>query len=364
MNKNKNKKFNIKKIIISILFICVLLLLVKINNNNIENFGVPTNHERPFVNVFGYEEKTKTGTQIEIVLLSHPFTRDSSWDQYNQYKNDKFLILGISSYSEFPKITSNKLDSISNPDDKAWKYDYMKVVKGWLHCFREPSKFIDEGIPKALISESDFCRYDTFKPDDKVKKIYDFIYLCPKDSETDDTKKNDCFGWVASNKNWTLALKCLKVLCGKFKLKGLLVGRKGCEMPKECDGLIETTNFLSQGELIDSYRKSKFILIPNKVDASPRVLVEALCCNIPILVNNNLLGGWKYVNNNTGAFFNDENDIDKGIKYILDNNNNFTPRKYYIENYGKENSGKKLKEFVETHFKKDIDVSKYDYLYI
>jgi glycosyltransferase involved in cell wall biosynthesis len=327
-----------------------------------ENFSVPTGHERPFVNIYGQKKNNKE--QLNIILLSHPFTRDNSWLQYNNYLRDKFLVLGISSYSEFPKITSNKLDSLHDPKNKAWTYDYMTVVKGWLHCFREPEKYIKTEIPKILISESDFCDYNLFKPNKEIKKIYDFIYLCPKDSESDSSKKNECFGWVATNKNWKLALHCLKILCGKYKLKGLLVGRNGCKLPEECKGLIETTGFLGQSELIKKYRQSKFIFIPNKVDASPRVLTEGLCCGIPVLVNYNLLGGWKYVNNETGAFFKTPEDMNIGIEFILNGleKNTLKPRDNFIKNFGKEVSGKKFKKFIIDNFSDYIDVSQYEYL--
>ena len=42
-----------------------------------ENFSLPTGHERPFVNVFNNDNK-----QLKIILLSHPITRDSSYEQY------------------------------------------------------------------------------------------------------------------------------------------------------------------------------------------------------------------------------------------------------------------------------------------
>ena len=73
-----------------------------------------------------------------------------------------------------------------------------------------------------------------------------------------------------------------KILSGKLGLKGMLVGRKGCKLPSNCTHLLETTGWLNQSELIDNFRKSqKFILVPNKTDASPRVLTEALCCDLP-----------------------------------------------------------------------------------
>ena len=64
------------------------------------------------------------------------------------------------------------------------------------------------------------------------------------------------------------------------------------------------------------YNKSKFIFLPNEKDASPMVLTEALASDVPTLLNKNILGGWKYINNETGEFFNDENDLDQLLKKL------------------------------------------------
>ena len=331
-------------------YLIAAFFIILLKKNMIETFGIPTDHERPFVNV--YSDK---GEQLKIVLLSHPFTRDSSWEQYKEYRRDGFLILGISSYNEFPLITTNKLDTLNNPEEKAWKnYDYMSLVEGWLHCFRDPKKYIKSEMPRILISESDFCNSEVYCPNRHIEKKYDFIYLCPKDSD------KNCDGWVSVNKNWELAKKCLEILCGSFKLTGLLVGRKGCQIPKVCDGLVETTDFLSQNELIKSYRQSRFIFIPNQSDASPRILTEALCCNIPAIVNYNILGGWKYINKKTGAFFKNETDISKAIEHVI--NFNTTPRDNFLNNWGEENTGRQFKKFIEENFSDKIDVSKHKYL--
>jgi hypothetical protein len=41
-------------------------------------------------------------------------------------------------------------------------------------------------------------------------------------------------------------------------------------------------------------------------DASPRIIVESLSLNIPVLLNKNILGGWKYINDETGHLFDPE----------------------------------------------------------
>ena len=37
--------------------------------------------------------------------------------------------------------------------------------------------------------------------------------------------------------------------------------------------------------------------------------MEALCLDLPIVVNKHIVGGWKYVNQYTGKFFSDASDV-------------------------------------------------------
>lgn len=347
-------------IIIALIIILVLVFInYKINNkgfiDNYENYDEVI-VERPFVNLYD-----NNGNKLNVILISKPFgfDEDKSKSTYLKLKENN-VILGITSYLEFPNVISNPFDDF-NEDYK--KHKYKEWCEGWLYCFRNPEDYFSEHIPKLLISESDFMDCYINKPKN-VEKIYDFIYICLKQDESSDV----CDDWATYNKNWQLGKKCLSIMCKKFKLKGALIGRKDCEIDSECDSLMHTTNMLSNDELKTYYDKSRFIFIPNVADASPRVLAEALLYNIPCLVNKNILGGWKYVNNNTGMFFNDENDIEDVLSIFLKNINNYTPRQFFLDNYGPVNSGKKLKNFIFTHFKdrlnrkeKDIDYLTIDY---
>ena len=64
-------------------------------------------------------------------------------------------------------------------------------------------------------------------------------------------------------------------------------------------------------------RRRRILFAPNLHDASPRVLAEALCLDVPILVNRHILGGWKYVTNATGAFFGGEHDVVDAVRVLL-----------------------------------------------
>jgi hypothetical protein len=345
-----------------LLILCLILLLGYlifniINCSNKENF---TTTKLPELNsgsiVSLYDDK---GTKLNVALIAQPFGYDSDYKTYLENIN-KYIYMGITSYMEFPYVPSNPLDNYvaeneidKNPKGSSYNYEmYYKICEGWLHCFRNPKEYLPSDKILSLVSESDFVNYNVLRPDD-TKKEYDFVYSCPKVD-----KNSHCDDWVSFNKNWALALKCLPILCLKHKLKGLLIGRQGCKLPDGCDKYIETTGWVDYFENIKLYRKCKFLFLPNVRDASPRVLTECLATGLPCLVNYNILGGWKYVDEEkTGTFFNDENDIDSSVTRLLANMSKYNPRQYIIDNYGPINAGKALKKLLFDNFKDRLNVN-------
>ena len=343
--------FSIHWVIFLLLIIGLCYCITKETRRTIELFtnDIPT-LPRPFVNL--YDDK---GQKINIICISHPFTRNTgtngSYEQYEEWKKKGIHFIGISSYSEFPGFVSNPHDSLSNQELDAWKkYNYMELCEAWLHCFRNPDQYITSTMPKALISESDFIN-EKFKEDPTMKKEYDFIYVCLKDNDKCDP------GWQSYIRNWEMAKKCLKIMCNKFHLKGLLIGRINCDVPENCKPNMTIKDFMPHGEFIKHYNKCKFIFIPNSVDASPRVLAEALCFNLPCLVNYNILGGWKYVVEETGEFFHDENDFESSLRTLLEKLPTYSPSVYFRQHYGNSHSGVQLRDFLAEHIT-DINFSK------
>lgn len=309
-----------------------------------------------------YDDK---GNKLNVTLISKPMFNNNDFKQLLVNKPNK-IYLGITSYLEFPFTPTNPKDKyidikdLHNKNKEKDKYNpnyydmYLDICEGWLHCFRNPKKYIDTKKPLALISESDFINYKKIKPDKSIKKKYDYIYSCPKVNSN-----SGCDDWVSYNKNWELGKKCVKIM-SDIGLKGLLVGRKGCDVPKNCD----TTGWVEYSKMLKLYQEAKFVFLPNEADASPRVLSECLSLNIPCLINKNILGGWKYVNNKTGQFFTDENDIKKNVNIIMKNLPNYSPRQYIINNYGPINSGKKLKTFLFNNFRNKLNVKENNVKYV
>ena len=313
--------------------------------------------KRPFLNVY-----TDTDKLLNVVFITHPFTRKECIKEYNKAVKRGTYFLGMSSYSEFPGAITNPHDILRDRFIDAWKYDYFKLTRGWCHCFKNPELYIPKDFNKSLISESDFINYinhDPTKPENTVEKQYDFLYICLKDNDKCEN------GWQSYNRNWDEAKKCLDIMCNKYKLKGLLIGRINCEVPLSCHHITELTDFQEYKVFIKNYPKCRFIFLPNLTDASPRVMTEAMCYNLPVLVNSNIIGGWKYVNSKeTGEEFTMDN-FEQKLDRFLNNLDNYKPREFIIKNYGPENSGKRLLEFVKLCFKSDelnIDLNKIKYL--
>ena len=370
-NKNKNSFFYKYKIYIGIIVVFSLATIISLtfyfkkknkdsfkstkkpNKNNPEYYKFSEHGLRNLV-----DEK---GNICSVILIVYPFTDKKKYENYLEAKSRGAKFIGCSSYINFPCITKNKYDITSNKNHESWKYNYFDLCFGWFHPFKNPDTCIPKDYPKALISESDFVRYENYNYNKDAEKEYDFIYICLKDNDKCEN------GWQSENRNWDLAKKCIDIMCSKYKMRGLLIGRINCELPPTCHNLMKTTDFINYSEFIKQYEKCRFIFVPNLLDASPRVLSEALCFNLPCLVNENILGGWKYVNNKTGMLFNDENDFENVLQTFLNKFDTFTPRDYFINNHGAQYEGKEIVSFIKKHvpnYKKEInlDLDKIEYL--
>ena len=343
----------------------LILIMMKLHNRDqlaIEGFTDKIERDengiikvkRPFVNIFD-----QSGRRLNVILVSKPFSGDKEFNLCQEYKKDNILV-GISSYLEFPNMVSNPFENFT---ENYKKYKYKDQCEGWIHCFKDPENYFPPTMPTLFASESDWTDCNFLKPDLKpVEKKYDFIYICLKVNE----KLDKCDDWATWNKNWALAQKCLKVFCQKYKLKGLLIGRKNCPFADSCKGLMETTDMVKYKELKNLYQQAKFLFLPNEKDASPRVLTEAICLNLPVLINENILGGWKYINDKTGVFFKDEKDVGEKAAQLLNGiaKKQYSPRKFFVENYGNHHSGERLKEFLYKHWGDKINIPKKEIEYL
>ena len=299
--------------------------------------GVPT-VTFPFKNLFD-----DNGKKINIILLAAPFRKKEDEEKYELYKKKGLSFCGISSYLNFPGKIDNPYEDRFHEERN---HDYPKMCSAWLHCFREPPDNLKKsGLPLLLLAEADLKDTEAYKPNPEIKKEYDFIYVCLKDNDKCEP------GWQSYNRNWDLAKKCLVTMCRDHDLKGIIVGRENCEYTDLCSGIVKVLPFLPFDEFQRELQKCRFIFVPNIADASPRVITEALCYDIPAVVNYNILGGWNnIVPGVTGEFFTNENDISEALESLTNYSSKYTPREWFLQNRGKEISGEILAKFLIQHY--------------
>lgn len=159
--------------------------------------------------------------------------------------------------------------------------------------------------------------------------------------------------WNDYNRNWAVAKPAIVNLIQQLNLTILVVGRDLADEPALRPHL-ESGKLVSKpkapfGQFLHYVESSRALWAPNIADASPRVLTQALCKDVPILVNRRIAGGWKYLNDQTGAFFSDEHDVVAAARRLFspEVQARLAPREYYTERYGPVKSALRLQAFLE-----------------
>jgi len=284
---------------------------------------------------------------VGLVAVCGPFS-----DQHYQGEMERGLfwslkakghvMVGLSSYMHFPGEIHNPINS----RHVAKHRDVIKAMDVWLHCFRDPDNYLPKGVPRILMSESDF--YDCNRKDaggvlqpQNLEKKYDFIYI------------NGGGPWNDYNRNWTFARQAIALFAREFNMTTYILGRplgddKMLE-PFVKSGLIIPGSKMAWGDFLNVLEQARALFVPNVHDASPRVVAEGFCRNVPVLMSWHIAGGWKYVNDATGVFFHDLTDLPDSVRRLRDPGFQLglAPRKYYMDNYGKQRSSARLHAFLE-----------------
>ena len=286
---------------------------------------------------------------LPFVAVTGFFREKAAEDRYNEYVKKGIKMFGITAYKSFPN--RDKMDSTEGEYERNDTFDYIGNIRDWLCCFRDAE---EEGFTKsnrlADISESDFYNAEDETQLAAIPKKYDFIYICNKDSEGCPLD-----GWNAFNRNFELAKKCFPVMCFELGLKGLIVGRENCGLEKEYGDYLEVIGWLDWHVLQEKMRESKFLFVPNIYDASPRVVAECLTKNLQVLMNRNIMCGFKYINYHTGELFNDETDVKSALTRIINKPASISPRKWWSENHSQDKSQKKLRDFLAEGYPGKLD---------
>lgn len=249
---------------------------------------------------------------------------------------------------KFIKSTRNIFSFVSSP----LIYKDKRVIKhsrGWCHALKNPDQFLPKDKPKIFLPESDFMDPMFISSIPKQSKKYDFFYYT----------LNAKAGIV--NKGLDVFCNCLDTLCGQMKLKGLVIvyfpnvprikrfTYLNIEQNRKINQYSSNLDFfwgkMNDKQMAEVASKVRFGFFPNTADNSPRTISETLIRDTPILVNENIHGGWHYINDRTGQLFNMNNLKEKTTLMI---EKKYNSREHFCSNYGFKKSSQKLAEFVQS----------------
>ena len=169
---------------------------------------------------------------------------------------------------------------------------------------------------------------NVFKPAQVTKKIYDVIMVA------NENPKRDIKGHHFSTLNVPKEMNFIKV---GISLKSTRKKNKH----------IKFINLVPRKDLPKLYAQSKVAIVCcNNVDSAPRVLIEAIACNCPILVLDNV-NFWhkKYINSHTGEICS-KSDFANRLEYMVDNYERYEPYKYYKEELSLVCASKRINSFI------------------
>jgi hypothetical protein len=264
------------------------------------------------------------GESTGWVVLHAPIQSPSRKRLFAEYREKAFRFVGMSSFMTFPK-----------PDGKD-PLDYEAVCEAWCHCFVDPDRFLSAGLPRSHLALSDFTspheiRHAALGVPRAAPRLFDFVYV---GAEAE---------WKMGAKSWGLARRCIERLCSEVGLRGLVVGAP----PGSLASVPRVTQSprLSHHRFLSVLSRCGFLFVPSVLDASPRILAEALCLDVPIAVNRRIVGGWQYVAPSTGRFFDGLDDVADVAAACL--GGGFEPRAWWVAHHGPERAGRTLRALLE-----------------
>jgi len=270
------------------------------------------------------------------------------------------------------KLTPNSVCIVCNFSYRAKKRGWSNNIKAICHPFREEYLSIfPKNIRLELLSESDYldpiwmdgmslCHSNSYK--------YDFFCFT-----IDKGQGVKCKGMYL--------LPLISRIAQELNMKGLILDYFGT-VPKPNNVINGSTDWvvlqvrkeLSRFKSIDIIRgvksqkeisfymsQCKYVIFPNTKDASPRTIPESILRGKPVLMNKNIWGGWKYVTETNGCFFdgaesyqeikeNEDyyyNEIKDKMLYMKEVNfNSDNIRDEFLANYGFLKTAKRMAKII------------------
>jgi hypothetical protein len=223
-----------------------------------------------------------------------------------------------------------------HPMADPWDRPEVRACEAWCYCARTPDRFLPPDRPRFFISHSDFVDADG---------VWELAHGVSTRQTAIATKRWDVICLFSGHwydeiqKNWSLARACVETLAEEYDLSVLLLSRRGIpDVPTHPN--VEVRPRLPWEHCLQAMARSRMTLVASGLDPSPRVITESLALDVPVLVHSQILGGWKYVQSDTGRFFDSPADIGAAAHECL--TADMHPRSWVVRHYGRDRAARRL----------------------
>tara|TARA_Y100000310_G_scaffold344310_1_gene456343 strand:+ start:944 stop:1957 length:1014 start_codon:yes stop_codon:yes gene_type:complete len=236
---------------------------------------------------------TNDGSIVDIP--NQALRKPASLGQQSQLNDNSIAIVSVYRFQDKAIEWSDKVKAICHPFKKTDMFPAEKK----LYLLSE-SDFSDElisGSVEPVVKEYDIAY---FTLDNRYGMMCKAFYIIPLLMPIATWNKLNV---VIVNYSTREERKHEKASLGSYSERLKAVRSWIKDLKKEHKRVKFVNKRLSQARVSEIIAKSKFVMFPNNRDASPRLITESLMRGTPVLVNRDIYGGWKYVNETNGMFF-------------------------------------------------------------
>jgi hypothetical protein len=212
-----------------------------------------------------YKDAPKGHEESKIYLVNRPL--DYKGDaEIARLLDEGHQLVGICAYESWPGGIPNPAVTARIRDYDLFRRPYYRRFIGFMHNFREPRDVFPDDLPLLAM---DFSDYVQVRKRGREKR-YDLIYYAGHKIEDQPAT----LAWSRVVKQHDLALHLIRqILATEPDARICLVHDSfGID-----DARVERFDFLKYREFLDKVEESRIMLVSSVLDASPRVLTEALC---------------------------------------------------------------------------------------
>lgn len=253
------------------------------------SFVFPPPHQHPQTVLQRDAEGSLVPSRVHLV--NRPVSMDEE-ARLIRLCDEGYYLLGICAFENWPARIPNPFDLPATRGYDLFEKPYYRRFAGFMHNFREPGDVFPDDIPLLAMDFSDYVQVRKRGRE----KAYDLLYYAGYRH----AERPRSVAWSSVVKQHDLALLVIRTLLDRYPdLRVAIVHDVfGIDDPR-----VTNLGFLPYREFLDTLEAARILLVPSVLDASPRVITEALCLDTHVMVNRDISGGWKYVNDTTGALF-------------------------------------------------------------